>query len=115
MEAALFKSTKQWDEKEWAPARSVLLLTMLESGEDLVVSAGSEVFELASELQANTPVGINVVIEQTRYHGSLARLRATRLEVEIDNDRLVATDTDYDDSAKAARRKLNSYGKRISQ
>jgi hypothetical protein len=114
MVAALLKAAKSYPEREHIPARDVLRLTLLDTGEDLVASAGGEVFEMASDLEVLTPVGINFSIERTIYNGNSARLRVTRLEAEIDGERQVASDEEHDDSAKAARKQLADYRKRLS-
>jgi hypothetical protein len=92
----------------------VLYLTLIDSGADLVVSAGSEVYELASDLPTMTPVGFNVAIDGTRTHGAVARLRAVSLEAVIDGQRLEASDADWDTGTKAVRKKLSAYAKSIS-
>jgi hypothetical protein len=112
--AALLKYARSWPEREHMPARDLLYLTILDSGQDLVISAGPEIFEHASGLAPMEPVLVSVAIERTLYHGNSAKLRAIKLESGDGDDREVAVDPDFDDSAKAGRKQLRDYSRRIS-
>lgn len=113
MIAALLKGTRSYPEREFSPARDVLLLTLLDSGQDLVADAGPEVFEVAREQEPLTPVAVGLVIDKTLYNGRSVRLRAGKIEVGDGDEREVVSEPDYDDSAKAVRKQLREYRKRL--
>jgi hypothetical protein len=112
--AALLKGTRSYPEREYSPERDVLLLTLLDSGQDLVAEAGPEIFAVATEQEPLTPVALNLAIEKTLYNGRTTRLRATRIEIGDGDERQEASEPDFDDSIKAVRKQLREYRKRLA-